>query len=177
MTWGCHRTVAFPNASKRGGAVVVELILALPILITALLTVVQFGYFFVRMQQVSLACRVGAEEASQTGGLPTMSGAPIPTNILDAIDKQLQSSGISRCRVRLEHNVAGPQIALVSPTVGACNCGPTTNLTTPPPRPYVRLTICVPLTEVMPNCLAGFGFDISDPSKVAEGTTIFRYEI
>ena len=46
--------------------IVLELILALPILIIAFLAVVQFGTFFVRMQQVALASRVGAEAASQT---------------------------------------------------------------------------------------------------------------
>ena len=101
----------------------------------------------------------------------------MPLNVRAAVEKQLQNSGIQACRIRLEHNVGGTQVELVSPPSGGCPCEPVTNLTTLPPRPYVRLSLCVPWTELMPNCLAKFGFDVSDPSKIADSMTVFRYEL
>jgi hypothetical protein len=162
----------------RRGAVVFELILALPILVLLILAVVQFGVFHARMQQVALACRVGAEEASQTSGLSTTDGDPVPGNVLTAIDHQLNSSGIDRCRVRLEHNVGGSIVALGSPTTGACDCGPTSLTAAPfPQAAYVRVTVCVPMGELMPNCLRIVGYNVADPSRVAESTAVFRYEL
>jgi Flp pilus assembly protein TadG len=162
----------------RRGAVVLELILALPILVLLILAIVQFGVFHARMQQVALACRVGAEEASQTTGLSTTNGDPVPPNVRDAIDHQLNSSGIDRCRVRLEHNVGGNVVVLGSPTTGACDCGPTSLPSAPfPPTTYVRLTVCVPMGELMPNCLRVVGYNVANPSRVAECTTVFRYEL
>ena len=155
-----------------------ELILVLPILVILVLAVVQFGLFFANMQQVALAARVGAEEASQTVDLPITDGAPIPANILEAVDHQLDSSGIIACRVRLEHNFGGRQVTLIAPPTGACDCPPAGNLTPPlPPGEYVRLSLSVPLCELMPICLAVFGFDVADPCKVVEATTIFRHEL
>jgi hypothetical protein len=154
-----------------------ELILTLPILVILVLAIAQFGIFFANMQQVTLACREGAKEASETLGLPTTDGALVPTNVLEAIDSQLTTSRIHACRVRLEHNVGGAQVALFAPADGGCDCCPGGKLGSPlPPRSYVRLTVCVELEELMPNCLALFGFDVCDVSQVIHATSIFRYE-
>jgi len=154
---------------------VLELAIALPILVILVLAVVEFGLYFTRMQQVALASRAGAEAASQATALPSTDGAPVPVDVLSALDQQLQSSGISYCRVRLEHNVGGTQVELISPVTGACECEPKTKLTPPlPSGEYVRLTVCTELGQLMPNCLACFGFDVSD--RVTGSTTILRYE-
>ena len=73
----------------------------------------------------------------------------------------------------LEHNLGGSQVALVT---GTCDCGPDTNLAAPPPGEYVRVTVCVPLSNVMPNLIANFGFDVSDPERFAECTTVMLHE-
>jgi hypothetical protein len=163
--------------AQRRAAIALELILVLPILVILVLGVVQFGLFFVNMQQVALASRVGAKEASQTPGLYTTDGAPVPANILDAIEHQLTTSGIEHCRVRLEHNLGGQQVTLFSPGQDACDCGPSGELAEPlPPGAYVRLSVSVPMSELMPNCLRVFGFDVSSPCKVARSTTILRHD-
>jgi len=144
------------------------------------LALVQFGLFFENMQQVSLACRVGAEEASQTADLPITDGAPIPDNIIEAVQNQLRSSRICECRIRLEHNVGtgGQIVTLVYPPEGACDLGPTCQLGNPGvSRPYTRLSICVPMAGLMPNCLRIFGLDVSDPSRLVGCSNTFRYEL
>ena len=168
-----------PRASRRRGAnAAIELIIALPILIIMTLAVVQFGIFLMNMELLAVASRAGAEEASQTVGLPTTDGDPVPANVLSAIDLQLVSSGMHRCGVRLEHNVGGTQVVLGDPSPGGCDCGPTDLLPAPlPPGQYVRLTVCVELSDMMPNCMANFGLDISGPSNKVQSTTTFRYEL
>ncbi len=160
----------------RQGAVILEFVLAVPILLVALVSIVQFGVFFANMQQVTLATRVGALEASQTLPLPTSSGEPIPQQILNVIDRQLESAKLARCQVRLEHNLGGSPVVNISGDP-ECGCGPIDPLADPPPGEYVRLTVVVPLGEMMPNGLAMFGFDVSAPNRVAQYTTIFRHEL
>ena len=170
------RPLARPGVS-RCGALVLELVVVLPILLILLLGVVQFGVFFANMQQVALASRVGALEASQTAALPTTDGVAVPQNVVEAIDRQLQTSGIAVCRVRLEHNVGGSRVALIWPASGVCECEPNDHLADPPPGDFVRLSICVELAELMPNCLGRLGVDLCSPSKVAHSTSVFRYEL
>jgi hypothetical protein len=166
------RPVARRSVSDRGrrGAVTLELILVLPVWLIALLAMVEFGQILANQQQLALASRVGAEEASQTPDL-ALAGS-VPPNVLVAIDQQLASSSMSRCKVILEHNVGSPSPAPVTLSDGTCECvPPLTPL--PPRREYVRVTVCTELTELAPNLLSIFGFDISD--CIVQHSTTFRY--
>lgn len=155
---------------------VLELVLALPILILPILAIMRFGLMYANLQQVALACRMGAEEASQTAGLAT--AASIPNNILQAVDRTLATAKIQRCTIRLEHNAGGTQEVLVDSATTTCNCGSGSMLSgTLPPGEYVRLTVCVPVQELVPRCLAGFGLGVCSASDMVESTTVFRYEL
>lgn len=170
---GISRARRDPAGHRRGGAVTLELILTMPIWIIVLLAIIEFGQILSNQQQLSLASRVGAEEASQTLGLE--SAADVPANVLIAINQQLASSGISECKVILEHNVVPPLTPTpVVLTSGECDCGPPST-PLPPRRQYVRVTVCAELTELAPNLLGTFGFDISD--CIVQQTTTFRYEL
>ena len=153
-------------------------ILTFPIWLIFLLAIVEFGQILSNQQQVALASRVGAEEASQTYALPLSDADAVPANVLRAIDQQLASSGISRCRVVLEHNVvpSTPSAIPVPVTLssGACYYDPPVTAL-PSARQYVRLTVCVELTEITPNLLALFGFDVA--GRTIQHTTTFRYEL
>ena len=174
-------------------AVTLELILALPIWLIALLAVIEFGFLIAHRQQLALASRVGAEEASITPGLAaTLPGGPVPANVIRAIQQQLQSSCITPCKVILEHNAAslGPPPALpVALVSGPCNfnvappvCAPPgCDCPAPPPAglpvagTYVRVTVYVRLTELAPNLLKPFGMDLSE--RFLGNSTTFRYEL
>ena len=162
---------------RRGAVMSVELLLVLPIIVVMTIAAVQFGLLFTNLQQLSLAAREGASTAAELPGLPMINGAPVPPEVLEAIDDQLYSSGIERCLVRLEHNVGGAAVVLQSPPMADCDCGPDANLPVPPPGEYVRLTVCTELSEVMPNGLLSFGFDISGAGNTAESTMVLRYEL
>lgn len=162
------------------GAVTLELILILPIWIIFLLAMIEFGLLLTGQQQVALASRVGAEEASQTAMLSTIDGDQVPANVLEAVNQQLASSGISYCKVILQHNLVydapGPvpvPVTLASST-GQCDCDPPSR-PLPPRREYTRLTLFVELTELTPNLLGLCGFDISQ--RTLQHTTTFRHEL
>ncbi len=183
---------------RRSAAVTLELILMLPAWIILMLAVVEFGLILVNRQQVALASRVGAEEASRTPGLSLISGDPVPANVLRVIDQQLASSCIARCKVVLEHNVdppvsgssspilsssslfpvgpIGPSVVLTQTilTSGGCDCPPPL-APLPPSGQAVRVTIFVPVTELAPNLLSVFGLDLSD--RFIYHATTFRYEL
>lgn len=162
----------------RHGAVVLELILTLPIWLIFLLAVIEFGQLFAGRQQVALASRVGAEEASQTAALPLTDGDPVPADVLQSVNQQLASSGLSYCGVLLEHNVVppdppGPPVP-VRLRFGTCDC-PLPSTPFPPARQYVRVTVYTRMTQVTPNLLRTLGFDVSD--RVIHHTTTFRHEL
>jgi Flp pilus assembly protein TadG len=163
--------------ARRGG-IVVEMILVLVVLLIATIGVVQFGLFLANAQQVALAARVGALEASQTMNLPVTDG-PVPADIISAIEHQLESSCIDWCSIRVEHNVRpdGNQVELLSEANPDCECQTSEFLAAPPIRPYVRVTVCVPLSEVMPEQLSFFGRQIYGAEDTYEHTAVFRYEL
>lgn len=163
--------MARQKAPSRRGSVTLELIVMLPVWIIVMGAIVQFGLLIGNRQQVALAARVGAEEASRTPGLPAAGG--VPGNVVAVVQQQLQSSGIEQCKITLEHNLAG--IATLS--TGTCDC-PTlgTSATWPPSSgAYVRVTVYVPATELAPNVLKFFGFDISE--RFIRNATTFRHEL
>jgi hypothetical protein len=179
----CHHNFCRDTQSSRksnrapGGSVTLEFILTLPILLIVLFAVVQFGMFFASTQQVALACRVGALEASQTDLTTTIDGDVVPAAITDAVEAQLSVSGIAPCAVILEHNVRGGEQTLLT-TYTACDCAPPADALPAPSGAgarSVRLTVCVPMKELTPNCLAGFGFDLTDYLTTCSST--FRYEL
>jgi hypothetical protein len=165
----------------RRGSLTVEMILVVVVLAIATVGIAQFGVFFANAEEVALAARVGGLEASQTPNLPTAPG-PVPDTIISAIEHQLASSQIQWCHIRLEHNVNPPTdaaVVLESDFGGGCICEPKATLAAPPSAGthYVRLTVCVPLNEVIPTQLSYFGEQLFPSTKTYEHTTIFRYEL
>jgi len=166
----CAKTLFRTRRPQRGGAVTIELIVVLPVLLVAVLGIGQFGFYFQRVEQLMLATRVGAEAASQTAGLPA-SGL-VPTSIADAINHQLASANISTVAIIVEHNIPGPGENVLRTDSVPNTCPEPISVL---PVSSVRVTVCVPLADLMPNCLSFFGFDIS--TRNAVHTTTFGYEL
>jgi hypothetical protein len=150
--------------------VTLELILTVPIWLILLWAIVEWGQILSNQQQLALAARVGAEEASQTAGLA--SAVAVPTDVLTAITQQLDSANIAWCEVILEHNLNG---SLEELRTGACDCDPPSTALLPTNRQYVRVIVCTPLTELACNLLGPFGFDIS--GCIVRHSATFRYEL
>ena len=158
----------------RRAVVTLELILGLPILIIFVFAVIEFGLIFAAIDQVAYASRFGAKLASEQG-VPFSVGS-----LRTEIDQYLQTAGLQTgaCRVILQHNVmlGGMSPQSSSPGMGSCDCtAPTDNLPTMTGTDFVRVTVCVPLKDNVPDLLCGFGFSLED--CVIEQTTTFRYEL
>lgn len=166
------------TARPRSAAVLLELIIALPILIIIVVGIVQFGLFFQNLQQLALASRVGAHAAAETAALPAegeVAGDPVPMAIVTAITQQLSSSGIDPCAIILEHNVnSGTTLEQTLRTDTAPNCPDCDEPGSAIPGHSVRVTVCVRMDELMPNCLTMFGFDVAN--YVSQSSTTFCYE-
>jgi hypothetical protein len=167
---------------KSHGAATLELILVLPVLLLVTIGLIEFGVMFGNLQQVALASRVGAERASELATLPaTMTGDEVPPEVIEAIEQQLQSSCIDWCHIRLEHNTADPlsQEVLESTQGDQCGCEEFEPLAEDeiPTGRYVRLTLTVPLSEVVPSGLTLFGCKLFSAEQAFHSTTVFRYEI
>jgi hypothetical protein len=171
----CGRTRRRRWSPRRSGSFIAELLFAAPVMIIFLWAVIEFGIFASNVQKLSLASRAGAEAASEVVGLSAL--GTFPVEVQAAIENQLLSSGIMSYSARLEHNAGGAQAELVRGTWGPY-CEPQDPLASPlPPGEYVRVSVCVPMSELMPNLLAVFGFDVNQPSRVANHTTVMRYEL
>jgi Flp pilus assembly protein TadG len=173
----------YRSRTHRRGGVVVEMIFVLLVLIAVTIGVIYFGVFYANAEQVALAARLGALEASQTAGLPITNGAPVPTDIVETIRNQLESSHIQYCSIRLEHNYTSDLNAVVLETMASttCNCEVHTRIPEPPgtaiaSSQYVRVTVCVPIEQVFPQQLTYFGVRFYDPAKTYEHTVLMRYE-
>lgn len=177
-----RRSTCRTGPSRRRRAVaVLELVLVIPILILPVLAIVRFGLYYANLQQVTLASRIGAEEAAETENLSSLSPGSdsVPGNVRDAIGHQLATAGIKKYRVRLEHRGKINTVVLSASQGGwdeEVSCGPSANLSEPLLREYVRLTICVPVSELVPRYTDVFGLGIWANAEVVECTTVFRYE-
>lgn len=157
---------------QRCGVLALELILVLPIMLIALLAIIQFGQYFANLQELSFASRIGAQEAAQTSGLPSVDGGPIPANIVSAIDYQLHAFGINHRMIVLEHNASGTAVSLTEPPSSPSP----PKLAPPPPGKYVRVIVVVPKAETMPELLKVFGLTLAPAGKVTMASTVFAYE-
>ena len=164
--------------SRRTGAVVLQFVVVMFVLLLMLLGTIEIAVLLTNTQQLGLATRVGAIEASQTGGLPTNTGDAVPSNIVEAVEQQLESSGIKLCRIVLIHNVDGTDVTLISPQTGGCECDPPEELVAPVTGDArVQLTVCVEYREMMPIGLTAPLVSFSDPNQVCQMTSTFRYEM
>lgn len=169
-----------PRRAERRAAVVLELILTLPILMIALVAIVEFGLLVSNLQYVESASRAGSRVASRLAptGPNQLNNGALPPDILTAVNTELANigPGVVARQVYLEYNVDSMGGVVVMPFM---DCGgasttpcpyvavnaPTISLTTA----YVRVTVFVDFPDVAPNALAYFGLDFS--SSVVQQTT------
>jgi hypothetical protein len=164
---------------RRRASLTVEMVMIVTVLAIVTVGIVQFGVFFANANMVALAARVGAEEASQTPGLPT--AGSVPPSVITAVEHQLQSSKIDWARIRLEHNVNPPTDAPVDLTSSQPGFlfAPKSDLAAAPfaGTHYVRLTVAVPLNDVFPKQLSFFGQQLYTANRTYEHTVVMRYEL
>lgn len=170
----------------RRGVVIVELLIWLPVLMTALMAVVEFALMQQVNQQVALASRYGAKIASEvtrafatSPNLSDINQTATVNNLQSRIDTFLANAGLTAsCEVRLEHNACVNNPLQVD-TATPCTCNATGPGVLPAGEPpqgeaYVRVTVCVPLIGNVPNLLGTLGYDIT--GLIVRHSTTYRVE-
>lgn len=171
---------------NRRGVAVVELIIWLPVLMTALMAVVEFALMQQVNQQVALASRYGAKIASEvtrafatSPNLSDINQTATVNNLQSRVDTFLANAGLTAsCEVRLEHNACVSNLSQVD-TATPCNCSATGPAVLPAGEPpqgeaYVRVTVCVSLVGNVPNLLSTLGFDIT--GRIVQHSATHRIE-
>lgn len=170
----CRNSSRCTTRRHRRAGVTLELVLSFPVLLIAFLAAIQFGMLFSKNQQLALASRIGALAASQSLALTPVNG-PVPPSILLPITRQMNLMGVSSFGVLIEHNATNPMP--MAPILLASGTPAATQPSTPLPvnGRYVRVTVCVKVTQIAPDLLGLFGLDISTDN--AQQTSVFRYEL
>ncbi|MFO0819862.1 MAG: TadE family protein [Pirellulales bacterium] len=176
------------NRRARGGAVILEVILALPLLAIVLMAVVEFGIMLSNLQHLEFASRTGAQVAAELDQADFYdSGSPwVPPQVLAAVDSQLAQTSIggsplTAARVYLEHTIppAGPGVTgsvvrvCGGPSPSPCTGADVVDASVSSAYRYVRVTVFVDATSATPNLLASFGFDLV--GSQFQQTTTFAY--
>ena len=151
----------------RGGTIAMELLFNLPIWLIALMGVIDFGEMLSNAQQVSLASRLGAEEASHATSLA--SAGEVPEPVLDIVGRQLAAARMSASKVILEHN-AGKARAML---VWGDRMGDPPATALPVHGEYVRVTVFAKARGLMPKLLRCLGIDFS--RQLLTQSVTFRY--
>jgi hypothetical protein len=175
--------------NRRPGLVTLELILWLPIMVIVLMAIIEFSIIMQVNKQVAYASRFGARLASEISraqavspNLSNFNLTATANNLKAQIDTYLDNAGLTAsCQVLLEHTACVPTPAQTDPVGTPCPCGASAttlaaNETVAPfdNEAYVKVTVCVPLLNNVPNVLRTFGFDIT--GKTLEHSTVFRIE-
>lgn len=165
--------------ARRNAIVTLETIVWLPVLAIILAAVIEMGLLMTGAMHVAAASRLGAKLAAETAGLTPANTAATATTIRTTVDNYLENAGYganASAGVRLQHNigVGGSAEAGTCPeqTTPALPAGP--NMAFPNRPNSVRVVVCVNATEVSPNLLQTFGFNIS--TTTLEVSTTYPYE-
>lgn len=165
-----------PPAGKlavRRGAIAVELLVSVPILVILLLAVIEFGLIFAAIKQVAFASRLGAKLASEAGTTANLTTIVSDGTLRAAIDRHLQAAGATgSCQIIVQYGTGGVPMTLVS-APNSCDCGASA-LAGPGTGTFVRVEVGALLDEFCPNLLGPFGFSIA--GRAISHTTTFALE-
>ncbi len=104
-----RRTSLQGNANRARGTAIVEFAVVLPLLLTILFGIIEFGYVFMMRQSLQHAAREGCRFAS----LQTSNDA----GILSRVDAALSSTGLTGYSVTMDHGSVANPVETVSVSV------------------------------------------------------------
>lgn len=169
------------KSDRRRGATLLEVILVLPIVLIAVLAIVEFGLLFSNSQQLEMAARAGGLASVETS---LLSSGTVPQSVVDVIDESLRASKIlgpgetieDVGGVRIQHSFGAEPNSSPLPNYTLTAGEPTDPVMFEvPTRPYVHITVSLPTTRLAPNVLLQFGIDLQD--RVSSQSKLFRHEL
>ncbi len=175
-----RRLPSKPETRNVRGVVTLELLVLFPILVILLLAVLEFGLIMAAAKHVAFAGRLGAKFAAESLDVSSANSPSATVNVKTQVDQYLITAGYTNsCQVILEHNVSGQsKPSQPNPLTANCPCTPVIggNPSLPAGSNFgsVRVTVCLPMTNNVPNVLNTFGFDIS--GKSIRESVVWIYE-
>lgn len=162
---GNSRDTSSTGSRQRTGSVLLEFILAFPLILIISLAIVQFGFFALLQQTVTVATIEGSRHAAQagstTGSVGNLIQQYVAINSLNLVVTSPATPGSGNVLVTIE---TGPP-ASSTVTIGNSDI-PCTPVGPAPANAEVKVTVCTNLTDTngetpIPNLLSSFGFTLS----------------
>jgi len=154
----------------RRGSAVLETILVLPLLVTGVFSIVEFSLLVNRQQHLVEACRNGALVATRLAP-ETIAAAEkgvVPEAVRNAIEGRLSEANIREVEIKFTIDKTAHAEVAAAHVANGCRAE------VAPLDRCVRVAITVPATELSPNLLGGFGFDITERDYSA--AVVYPYE-
>lgn len=157
------------RADRRSGSVLLEFILAFPIILIISLAIIQFGFFALLQQSITAAAIEGSRESAKVGSTTASITALIQqyvaVNSLTLNPASPATPGSGDVLVVVERT-ATPTVTIGNSSIPCSPVGPPLG---PPPAitpPETKVTVCLNLTDgsgssPIPNLLSTFGFSLT----------------
>jgi Flp pilus assembly protein TadG len=187
-----NRILRSPFHRQRRGSVLLEFILAFPIILMLSLAIIEFGFYVLLQQTVTAAAIEGTRKAAQVGATKNDIGYLIQeylaVNSLDLhVTTQPASNGEGNVFVSIEDGLGNLTTTMGNSDIPCSPVGPApsdgvTQPPTPLPPPEIKVTICVNLTDdtntngtfPIPNLLYIFGFSLSGKQLEISAMTVLE---
>ncbi|MFK7776664.1 MAG: TadE/TadG family type IV pilus assembly protein [Gimesia sp.] len=155
-----------PQSTSRSGSVMLEFILAFPLILIVSLAIIQFGFFALLQQSITAAVIEGSREAAKVGATTTSVGnliqeyVDLNSSLILDVAQQPASSGQGNVLVSIEDGSG-----VLTQTIGNSDI-PCTPVGPSPSVSEIKVTICLNLTNTngtapIPNLLSSFGFSFA----------------
>ena len=159
-----NQTTPGPSADCRRGSVLLEFILAFPIILILTLAIIEFSLFAMLQQTITTATVEGARESATFGSTTNSVGNLIQQylaiNSLDLdVNQQPAGSGFGNVLVTIQKST-NPTVTMGNSDINCSPVGPT------PTATETKVTVCVNLTDSngtspLPDLLSSFGFSLT----------------
>jgi hypothetical protein len=159
------------NVSLRSGAVILEVILTLPLLVIASVAVLELGLLASGQQAIEAASFDGAVVASRDANMAA--NVTVPADIVDAVENSLASRGVPATVGNGQLTIVLDSSELTSTPLSVGENLSIAPLVAPANRPFVRVVVGVRGVALAPNALATFGLDLTDVLAVQETTLAY----
>ena len=163
------RTSGSGNLARRG-AVVLELLIALPLLVIGSMAAVEMGLWMAGQERLEMAARIGADRASMGYENPLETRNAVEICLRQA---HLYQANLQDLQVLIIDNIGGNIHRYPFPNEAAWSDFP--QLENPQSdSPFVRVVVRLPSSALAPNMLKAFGFDLDAHWSVRAKT--YRYQ-
>ncbi len=150
---------------RRAGSVLLEFILAFPLILILSLAIIEFGFFGLLQQTTTIATIEGSREAAQVGATTTSVGNLIQqyvaiNSLTLNVGAQPAAPGAGDVLVVIQDGSGA-----LTQTIGNSDI-PCTPVGPAPTIAEIKITVCLNLTDTngtfpLPNLLSSFGFTLS----------------